>query len=151
MSFNASSVNPAEIERIVRDVLRNLSGLSSAGSHGSNGTAASLANVAIAIDASVVSVDVLRRLKLPASEKKIQIQSSSVLTPSARDWCRERGIEIVRSPSSGTSKSPAGHPASIATSSVSSNVESASHAVENATKPRRLFIAGSCPWISSLE
>lgn len=156
MSFNASSVNPAEIERIVREVLRNLSGLSSAGSHGSNGTAASSAHVAIAIDASVVSVDVLQRLKLSASEKKIQIRSSAVLTPSARDWCRERGIEIVRAPSSGTAKggtanSPASNSTSIAARAVSSNVELAGHTVETATKPRRLFIAGSSSWVSNLE
>lgn len=156
MSFNASSVNPAEIERIVREVLRNLSGLSSAGSHGSNGTAASSANVAIAIDASVVSVDVLQRLKLSASEKKIQIRSSAVLTPSARDWCRERGIEIVRTPSSGTAKSgtansPASNSTSLDARAVSSNAELAGHPVETAAKPRRLFIAGSSSWVSNLE
>ena len=54
MSLNASNVNPAEIERIVREVLRNLSGLSL------SETAVPAANVAITLDASVVSVDALR-------------------------------------------------------------------------------------------
>ena len=143
MSLNASNVNPAEIERIVREVLRNLSGLSL------SGTAVPAANVAITLDASVVSVDALHRLKLPSSEKRIQIRSTSVVTPSARDWCRERGIEIVRFSSGGADKPKAASPESAST--VLANTVLANAVVEGASKPRRLFIAGSSPWIASLE
>ena len=86
MSLNASNVNPAEIERIVREVLRNLSGLSS------SGTSVPAANVAITLDASVVSVDALHRLKLPGSEKRIQIRPASVVTPAAS--CRIKSSRL---------------------------------------------------------
>ena len=138
MSLNASNVNPAEIERIVREVLRNLSGLSL------SGTAVPAANVAITLDASVVSVDALHRLKLPGSEKRIQIRPASVVTPAARDWCRERGIEIVRTSSRDVDKPQAAKSESL-------SAVLASHGGEGAFKPRRLFIAGSSPWIASLE
>lgn len=138
MSLNPSNVNPAEIERIVREVLRNLSVLSS------SGTTATAADVAVTLDASVISVDALHRLKLPASEKKIHIRLASVVTPSARDWCRERGIEIVRTSSGGGEKSKATISESASTVSTSQNLPGDS-------KLRRLFIAGSSPWVSSLE
>jgi len=138
MNLNASNVSPAEVERIVRQVLQNLTGLSA------SGTPVPAAVVAITLDASVISVDALQRLKLPASEKRIQIRSTSVVTPSARDWCRERGIEIVRASSGGGEKLKAA-------SLESASAVLGSQSVEGNSKPRRLFIAGSSPWVTSLE
>ena len=143
MSLNASNVSPAEIERIVREVLRNLAGLSS------SGTAVPATNAANTLDASVISVDALHRLKLPGSEKRIQIRPASVVTPAARDWCRERGIEIVRTSSKDIDKPQAEK--SESASAVSASAVSASNGGEGASKPRRLFIASSSPWIASLE
>jgi len=148
MSLNASSVNPAEIERIVREVLRNLAGLSS------SGTAVPATNAAITLDASVISVDALHRLKLPGGEKRIQIRPASVVTPAARDWCRERGIEIVRTSSKDIDKPQAAKSDSasaVSASAVSASAVSASNGGEGSSKPRRLFIASSSPWIASLE
>ncbi|MEI8212405.1 MAG: hypothetical protein WCI02_09670 [Planctomycetota bacterium] len=136
------SWNPAEIERIVREVLQTI--LSSQGS--ALGSAPAVVAAAIpasfTIAESVVSLESLRAL--PKEVRHISIGPNAILTPAVRDWCRERSIAIERSPVAAAKQIAAPESAphgNLATEEMKSE----------AIRPQRLFVSGSALWLKSLE
>jgi hypothetical protein len=131
------SWNPAEIERIVREVLQTI--LSNQGSASGNAPAVVAAAIpaSFTIAESVVSLESLRAL--PKEARHISIGPNAILTPAVRDWCRERSIAIERS-----------SPASVKQIAAP---ESAPHSnpTSEAIRPQRLFVSGSALWLKSLE
>jgi hypothetical protein len=103
------NVSAAEIERIVRDVL-NL-----------------LVAAETSLGDSVISMSTLRGIS--KENKSVRIASNAIVTPAARDWCRDQGIALVRGERSSAVASD--RPQAGATSG-------------------KLFIAGMVPWMSSL-
>jgi hypothetical protein len=126
------NVNAAEIERIVRDVLNSLAtgnGPAVAIPSPTRGTEGSLTD-------SVISVSSFRTL--PATATSVRIMSRAVVTPSARDWCKERGLTLVRSEAASAPTAHAGAPVNVAS-------------FPSIAGPEPLYVAGSVTWMAALK
>jgi hypothetical protein len=114
------SPTAAEIETIVRRVLSTLNGSGALPTR-------------LSMNDRVVSVQSLKdRLH---GVQVLQILPSTVLTPAAKDYCRELKIEVVREAFSVNTNAPA--PSSIDPTTTTS-------------RPQRLFVAGSVSWMNSV-
>jgi hypothetical protein len=109
----SASANPKlelssiDIERIVREVLASISPANMAANTAANTASDAAMNVkgiptepiAPAVDvmhltASVLSMDSLRNL--PSTTKQITVASTTLVTPAAKDWLRQKGIGWTR-------------------------------------------------------
>jgi hypothetical protein len=102
----STGVDPELVRRIVAEVVRRIGRLPQAPGSAAASTAAGVPAAATAsvrptmLTGRVISLAMLERL--PAGTGQVAVESGAILTPSARDHARERGLEIVR---------PAGPPA----------------------------------------
>lgn len=120
------NVNPVEIESIVRKVLRTLLAGDLAGSTPQSSSV--VVSDELAIADHVVSASTLEgRL---AGMKTLRLLKSAVITPAARDLCRQAKVAIVKGENIATSAS------TVSTSKV---------------RPQRLIIAGSCHAMVAIE
>lgn len=128
------NVNPVEIESIVRKVLSTLLAGDLAGS--SPQPSSVVISDELAIADNVVSVSMLEgRL---SGMKTLRLLKSAVITPAARDLCRQAKVTIVKGDSTATAASK---PAMDATPSATSSK----------VRPQRLIIAGSCHAMVAIE
>lgn len=147
------SYSAAEIETIVRRVLSSLS---------AEGTAALTVGPAVAIatpkaapvtsasslqlNDSVITAQLLKGRLNGITE--LLVSKNAVVTPAARDLCRETKTSIVRG-SSAQAKETA---IALPSSSLSSSADSAPAAEAVTTKrPQRLVIAGTAAWHNNLS
>lgn len=101
----SSGVDPEVVRSIVSEVVRRIGRLPQAPDPAVSTAAAAPAAVTASVRPTmvagrVISLAMLERL--PAGTGQVAVEPGAVLTPSARDHARERGLEIVR---------PAGQPA----------------------------------------
>jgi len=144
----SASANPKlelssiDIERIVREVLASISPANMAANTASD-TAMNVKGIptepiAPAVDvmhltASVLSMDSLRNL--PSTTKQITVASTTLVTPSAKDWLRQKGIGWTRK----VQASP----------SVTQVEVSQKNILDSASKP--VLVTGSVLWLRTLE
>ena len=120
------NVNPVEIESIVRKVLSTLLAGDLAGSTPQSSSV--VVSDELAIADHVVSASTLEgRLD---GMKTLRLLKSAVITPAARDLCRQAKVAIVKGENIATSAS------TVSTSKV---------------RPQRLIIAGSCHAMVAIE
>ena len=125
------SPSAAEIETIVRRVLRALTSDSAQGMVSSPSLDTGLT---LRLADRVISMQLVRD-KL-SNQQAIEIGRMSVVTPAAKDFCRERKIAIVRMGEAN---------ASASTSSQDGTIK-----VLELPKPQRLFVAGTASWMPSI-
>ncbi len=134
------NVNPSEIERIVREVLKSMAASPLAPALAN--TNQSIANThpdPVSLRESVIGLEALRGI--PSGSTLIQVSSKAVVTPAARDWLRERGVAIARGGAIATK------PAVATASTVTAQPENTSVS----TSMPRLFIAGAVDWLPGLS
>lgn len=143
------TLDRADIERIVREVLsqaltHSSSSIATTGTHPPEAIVPS-----VVINDAVISVESLRAV--PRDTKIIAIGPHAIVTPAAKDWCREKAITVQRGP-----RAPA--PASAATAIASTlsvakpdSASNASATLAAPARPARLFVTGSVMWLKSLE
>jgi hypothetical protein len=154
-----------EIETIVREVLSRMMTEQNIATHPSQCT----------LHDAVISLDALRAV--PATAKIVHIPPSAIVTPAARDWCRERSVVLERLSSmlaegrepSGSmlavGREPSGEAVSIATTLTTPDgwrrtattpdglrhtAGIGANAVTSETTPTRLFVAGTVEWLPGL-
>jgi hypothetical protein len=134
------NVNPSEIERIVREVLKSMAApvLAPALANANQSIATTQPN-SVSLRESVIGLEALRGI--PAGATAIQVSSKAVVTPAARDWLRDRGVTIARGGSIATK------PAVATASAVTAQPANTSVA----TSMPRLFIAGAVDWLPGLS
>ncbi|MFN7733095.1 MAG: hypothetical protein ACK5OB_14445 [Pirellula sp.] len=155
MTLERPDIERADIERIVREVLSQCLAPGSALTASLPvATTTVVATPAIdsgfALSDAVISVESLRAV--PPDTKIIAIGPNAIVTPAAKDWCREKGITVQRGPAA-----PAASAAS-ANASVPTNLLAKPDSASNASaplaapaRPARLFVTGSVMWLKSLE
>lgn len=125
------SPSSAEIETIVRRVLRALSSDSAQGVV----RTPSLDTVStLRLADRVISMQLVRD-KL-SNQQAIEIGRMSVVTPAAKDYCRERKIAIVRT--------------GEASVTALASIQGGTVKVIESPKPQRLFVAGTASWMPSV-
>jgi hypothetical protein len=123
------NVSAAEIETIVRRVLSSLAVDDSP----SGASTVSAQSDTVHVDDAVVSLESVRRLR----SGRITVRRSAVVTPAARDFCRDQGILIQHGDTAVTVPLDAAvHPSS---------------GIAETSKPQRLFVTGSVIWLKTLE
>jgi hypothetical protein len=125
------SPSAADIETIVRRVLR---ALTSDAAPEAAGSISPDTVSTLRLSERVISMQLVRD-KL-SNQQAIEIGRMSVITPAAKDYCRERKIAIVRLGEANTSA-----PALIQNGTTK--------ALES-PKPQRLFVAGTASWMPSI-
>ena len=144
----SSSVSAEQVERIVREVLASLSvGNSTPASTHKNeplqvaqptvSARASEPSNGVHLNVSVLSLDSLR--SLAKDSKAITVPQSTLVTPAAKDFLREKGIAWTRT-------STAAAAASQTISGVSTNEKKF-----DVSPSKRLFVTGSVLWLRNLE
>ena len=125
------SPSAAEIETIVRRVLRALTSDAAPGAVGSSSpdTVSTLR-----LSDRVISMQLVRD-KL-SNQQAIEIGRMSVVTPAAKDYCRERKIAIVR--------------LGEANASAPALIQNGTTKALELPKPQRLFVAGTASWMPSI-
>lgn len=167
--------NPQDIERIVREVLRSMvSGAEAAGSvptpHAASSVSAPAAPTlrpsdgnspqsVYSIASAVVSVESLR--SLPAGTQRLEIGTKALITPAAKDWCRERSLIVSRCSHLDSARAgfkqlgaPEQNPAVTATRALVGANATLGGVVPTSVEPLRpakLFVSGSVLWLRSLE
>lgn len=145
------SYSAAEIETIVRRVLSSLSAEGTTAVQGDIASRAGSTNAkqlatsaALQLSESVITAQLLKgRLK---GVTEVLVSMNAVITPAAKDLCREAKAAIVRG-SIATQSTTSTVPASTPTSS--SN-ETASNKA-NTNRPQRLVVAGTASWHTNLS
>jgi hypothetical protein len=141
----------AEIETIVRRVLATLTA-----------TAAPSSEVPVSSDSNTATLRLSERVisiqtikdKL-SNHQVLEYGRMSVVTPAAKDYCRERKITLVRSDiasgSIGRSVQATGSPATSVQALVNSSA-SAGQTIEakSETRPQRLLVTGSTTWMDAV-
>jgi ribose 5-phosphate isomerase RpiB len=110
MKPTAGEIEPADIEQIVREVLRRLAPAGDAfGQHGNERNQRTNENARPTLTGGVISLaDVDGRL---ADAKTIQLARGAIMTPAARDYLKQRGIAITWDNAGGLTRAPASvHP-----------------------------------------
>lgn len=134
------NVNPSEIERIVREVLKSMAAPQSIpATANATPSTASAQYTPISLRESVIGLEALRAI--PSGAALIQVSSKAVVTPAAKDWLRERGMAIARGGEIATQTSNA---------SIAAALPSAA-ALSSAAALPRLFIAGAVDWLPGLS
>jgi hypothetical protein len=129
------NVNPVEIESIVRKVLSTLLAGDLAGSTPHSSSV--VVSDELAITDIVVTASTLEgRL---AGIAKLRLLPAAVITPTARDLCRQAKVTIVK-----------GDNAAV-TASKLSMMDAAASAVTSVARPQQLIIAGSCNAMVAIE
>lgn len=167
--------NPQDIERIVREVLRSVvNGDNAVDSVPSSQTTVSASlpvasslrlseessrRKVFAIASAVVSVESLR--SVPEGTKQLEIGTKALVTPAAKDWCRERSVVVSRCSHLDTARdslkqivAPKRNASATATNAIAAtSVTSDSLVQSDATPshPAKLFVSGSVLWLRSLE
>jgi hypothetical protein len=137
------NVTAAEIENIVRRVLGTLTDGGSVAAAISEAPSTSAETLqsnesVLRINSKVISVQLLQK-KLTGIAV-LAISENAVVTPAARDYCKENGVQIVRGS------------ATIAPSSNSSGKQStSSEPSAKPTRPQRLIVDGSASWIAAIS
>ncbi|MCE3016892.1 MAG: hypothetical protein LW870_13620 [Pirellula sp.] len=128
------NVNPVEIESIVRKVLSTLLAGDLAGSEPQSSSV--VVSDELAIADNVVSASTLEgRL---SGMKTLRLLKSAIITPAARDLCRQAKVTIVKGDRAATAASK---PAMDATTT----------SATSKARPQRLIIAGSCHAMVAIE
>jgi hypothetical protein len=104
-SPTTSSVTPQDVARLVSEVISRIRSESKAAAQ-----PAAAAVAAVTLTDRVVSAEILERL--PARTTQVQLPQRAVITPSARDVARDRGISLL--PASARSVATTGRPLIIA-------------------------------------
>lgn len=167
--------NPQDIERIVREVLRSVvNGDNAVDSVSSSQTtlSASLPDASslrlseeisrrevFAIDSAVVSLESLR--SVPEGTKQLEIGTKALVTPAAKDWCRERSVVVSRCSHPDTARdnlnqivAPKRNASATATNAIAATSvtsDAAVHANSTPSHSAKLFVSGSVLWLRSLE
>jgi hypothetical protein len=129
------NVNPAEIESIVRKVLSTLLAGDLAGS--TQQPSSVVVSNELAIADHVVSASTLEgRL---SGIQTLRVLRSSVVTPAARDLCRQAKVAIVKDENA------------VSSSSSIVKQDAAASTVPSKVRPQRLIIAGSCQAMVAIE
>lgn len=104
-SFSEASLDPRMIRAIVAEVVRRIrSEQPAAGSTMAAPSAGVEAREGVVVPGRVVALAMLE--KLPPGVTRITIEASAVITPSARDHARSRGLVIDRMPTGGGAVAP---------------------------------------------
>jgi len=127
------SPSSAEIETIVRRVLGALT--SDAAQRAVASTCPDTGST-LRLSDRVISMQLVRD-KI-ADQRAIEIGRMSVITPAAKDYCRERKIAIVRVGEANASASG------------STSIQKTNKVLE-LPKPQRLFVAGTASWMPSIS
>ncbi|MCU0708582.1 MAG: hypothetical protein MUF23_09840 [Pirellula sp.] len=105
-------MSSSEIETIVREVLSRM--MSEQGSVPTAIVTAGPHTTSWTLHDAVISLDALRAV--PTTTKVVHIPQRAIVTPAARDWCRERSIVLERHSSMlAEGREPSGEAVSIAT------------------------------------
>ena len=101
MPTNANALPPAadreSIDRLVREVMRRLGEMNTRATIGSTTTESTPCIDKIVTAASIE--------KIPSTQKQLSVRADSIVTPAARDEAQRRGIAIVRSTPTESTKS----------------------------------------------
>jgi len=148
-------ISASQVERIVRDVLASLAADKPTTGSPSVQPASVLGNVAAPIPAvvavtapqpasplhltaAVLSLDILR--SLPKDTKQLTLPVSTLVTPAAKDYLREKGIVWSRA---SDSERAGANPVSVSTPIAEKK--------EEITPAKRMFVTGSVLWLRNLE
>lgn len=116
-----------EIEAIVRRVLSTLTAIG-AQSNGANGEKSVQSN-RLSLTDQVISLQSLKNRL--AGIQVLEVGTAAILTPAAKDYCRELRVELVRG--------------ALSEKSIANPVPSSS------ARPQRLVVVGSATWMSSIS
>jgi hypothetical protein len=124
--------SPVEIELLVRRVLQSV-----LAAQGNPTPEASHRDASWSTDAAVVGLDSLR--PFPPHATHLRVASRALITPAARDWCREKRISIVR----GEAAPP--------TQQANPPIAQAVPASRADAAIKTLFVTGTADWVGLLS
>ena len=143
-SPTTSSVTPQDVARLVSEVINRIRAESTTAAQP---TSPATAVATVTLTERVVSAEILEQL--PAKTAAVQLPRRAVITPSAKDVARDRGISLI--PASAAAAPPAGRPLIIARADCKTDVSALAARISRAVpQSQQLPAAGLTAALATL-